>query len=195
RDHSMKRRLTRRHFLATTAASAAALAAPYVRGAPAAGKLTVAFWDHWVPTGNETLKALCDEWAAKEKVDIQIDFIPSQGFKLLMTQQAEAQAKVGHDIMALSTWLPHDHANHLERLDDVMEPILKANGPVNATVEYLGKADGHWIGVPATSGSQIKGPCSRIDLMKQHAGIDVQALYPAGAAPQADGWNLETLMK
>jgi hypothetical protein len=50
-------------------------------------------------------------------------------------------------------------------------------------------------GVPATSGSQIKGPCSRIDLLKQHAGIDIQAMYPAGAAPKADAWNLDNFLK
>ena len=44
--------------------------------------------------------------------------------------------------------------------------------------------------MPATIGSQIKGPCSRIDLMKQHAGIDVQELYPAGVA--AEGGQLDT---
>jgi ABC-type glycerol-3-phosphate transport system substrate-binding protein len=191
----MRAKLTRRHFLATTAASTALIAAPYVRGAHAAGKLTVAFWDHWVPTGNEALKQLCEEWAAQEKVDVQVDFIPSQGFKLLMTIQAEAQAKTGHDIVALSTWLPADHALQLEPVDDVMEPLIKANGPVNPTVEYLGRSGGHWIAVPATSGSQIKGPCSRIDLMKQHAGIDVQALYPAGGPPKADDWTLDALTK
>jgi len=191
----MRRRLTRRHFLATTAASTALIAAPYVRGAHAAGKLTVGFWDHWVPGANSATKVMCEEWAAKEKIDIQIDYIPSQGNKLLLTQQAEAQAKSGHDILAMSTWVPSDHANLLERVDDVMEPLIKENGAVNATVEYLGKSGGHWIAVPATVGSQIKGPCSRIDLMKQHAGIDVQAMYPAGAPPQADAWTLDALMK
>jgi ABC-type glycerol-3-phosphate transport system substrate-binding protein len=191
----MRAKLTRRHFLATTAASTALLAAPYVRGAYAAGKLTIGFWDHWVPGANDTLTKLCEDWAAGEKVELQIDYIPSQGNKLLLTQQAEAQAGVGHDILALSTWLPGQFDNRLERVDDVLEPILKANGPVNPTAEYLGKADGHWIAVPATVGSQIKGPCSRIDLMKQLAGIDVQALYPAGAPPKADAWNLDALMK
>ncbi len=55
---------------------------------------------------------------------------------------------------------------------------------MNGTVEYLGKVDGKWLAVPATVGSQIKGPCSRIDLMKQLAGIDVQAMYPRGLAAQ-----------
>jgi len=44
-------------------------------------------------------------------------------------------------------------------------------------------------------GSQIKGPCSRIDLMKQLAGIDVQAMYPAGAPPKADNWTFDTFLK
>jgi ABC-type glycerol-3-phosphate transport system substrate-binding protein len=41
----------------------------------------------------------------------------------------------------------------------------------------------------------MKGPASRIDLMKQHAGIDIQAMYPAGAPPKADAWNLDTFLK
>ena len=72
---------------------------------------------------------------------------------------------------------------------------LEQNGKVNGTVEYLGKVGGKWLGVPATVGSQIKGPCSRIDLLKKHAGIDIQAIYPAGAEPQDKDWNLDTFMK
>src|SRR5471032_1228773 len=80
-------------------------------------------------------------------------------------------------------------------MNDVMEPLIATNGAVNATVEYLGKIGGKWIGVPATVGSQIKGPCSRIDYMKDLAGIDVQAMYPAGAPPKADAWTFDALLK
>ena len=31
--------------------------------------------------------------------------------------------------------------------------------------------------------------------MKKHAGIDVQAMYPAGAPPKADNWTLDTFLK
>lgn len=187
---------SRRRFIATTAAaSAVAVAAPYVRGAHAAGKLNIGFWDHWVPGANDTLTRLTKEWAAKEKVEVTIDYIPSQGNKLLLTIAAEAQAKAGHDILAHPTWEPQSHAKILEPMTDVMEPLIKQNGKVNATVEYLGRADGKWIAVPATVGSQIKGPCSRIDLMKQHAGVDVKAMYPAGSAPKADAWNLDAFLK
>src|SRR6202165_145778 len=191
----MRGKFTRRRFLATTAASTALLALPHVRGSHAAGRLSIGFWDHWVPGANKTSTALVEEWAAKEKVEVLIDYIPSQGNKLLLTQAAEAQAKSGHDILAFSTWRPADFATQLERVDDVMEPLIKQNGAVNATVEYLGKSEAHWIAVPGTIGSQIKGPCSRIDLMKQHAGIDVQAMYPAGAPPKAENWTLDAFLK
>ena len=189
-------KIARRRFVAGTAvASAAFVAAPFVRGAYAAGKLSLAFWDHWVPNANNATKALIDEWAAKEKVEVNIDFITSQGNKLLLTGAAEAQAKSGHDIFAFSTWLPSRYADQLVAMNDVMEPLIKQNGAVNGTVEYLGKVDGKWLGVPATVGSQIKGPCSRIDLMKDLAGIDVQAMYPAGAPAKADAWTFDAFLK
>ena len=189
-------KVNRRRFVAgTAAASAAFVAAPFVRGAYAAGKLSVGFWDHWVPGANKATEALVKEWADKEKVEVSMDFITSQGNKLLLTTAAESTAKSGHDVLAFSTWLPARYADQLVPMNDVVEPLIKANGPVNGTVEYLGKVGGKWLAVPATSGSQIKGPCSRIDLLKKHAGIDIQAMYPAGAPPKADGWNLDTFLK
>ena len=187
------RKIGRRLFTGT--ASAALVAAPFVRGAYAAGKLSVGFWDHWVPKANDATSKLVQEWAEKEKVDVTVDFITTQGNKLLLTGAAESQAKSGHDILAFSTWLPSRYANQLVAMNDVMEPLIKSNGAVNATVEYLGKIGGKWIAVPATVGSQIKGPCSRIDLMKKHAGIDVQEMYPAGAPAKADNWTFDTFLK
>ena len=177
----LKGKMSRRRFLATTAATTATLAMPYVRGAYAAGKLSIGFWDHWVPGANNASKQLCEEWGAKEKVEVSIDYITSQGNKNLLTIAAEAQARSGHDIFAFPTWQPADHANRLEPVDDIMAELIKQNGAVNKTVEYLARANGQWLAVPACVGSQIKGPCSRIDLLKKHAGIDVLAMYPAGS--------------
>ncbi|KAF0100187.1 MAG: ABC transporter substrate-binding protein [Rhodospirillaceae bacterium] len=191
---SMK--VNRRRFVAgTAAASAAFVAAPFVRSANAAGKLSVGFWDHWVPGANKATEALVKEWAEKNKVEVSMDFITSQGNKLLLTTAAESQAKSGHDVLAFSTWLPARYSEQLVAMNDVMEPLIKENGKVNDTVEYLGKLNGKWLAVPATVGSQIKGPCSRIDLLKKHAGIDIQAMYPVGQAPKADAWNLDNFVK
>ena len=188
-------KISRRRLMAGSVMASAMVAAPFVRGAYAAGKLSMGFWDHWVPGANSATEKAVKAWAEKEKVEVQIDFITSQGNKLLLTGAAEAQAKSGHDILALSTWLPSRYAEQLAPVDDLMPELIKQNGAVNPTVEYLGKIKGRWIGVPATVGSQIKGPCSRIDYMKDLAGIDVQAMYPAGSPPKADNWTYDTFLK
>ncbi len=95
----------------------------------------------------------------------------------------------------MPTWWPHGNAELLEPVNDIMEPLIKQNGAVNGTVQYLGQLNGKWLGVPACVGSQIKGPCSRIDLMKKYANIDVQEMYPAGSPPKADNWTTDTFLK
>src|SRR5579871_4969701 len=191
-----KKGLTRRQFTSlTAAASATMISAPFVRGAYAAGKLSMGFWDHWVPGANDALTALCNEWAAKEKVEVSIDYITSQGFKDRLTIAAESQAQSGHDILTMGSWWPHAYSEQLEPVTDIVEPLVAQNGKVNGTTEYLGKENGNWLAVPACTGSQLKGPCSRIDLMKKLANIDVQELYPAGSPPKADNWTLDTFLK
>src|SRR6266404_3282209 len=188
----------RRRFLgATAAASASAVVAPFVGTSHAAGTLSVGFWDHWVPGANEVLTKLCNEWAAKEKVDLKIDYITSQGSKILLTIASEAQAKSGHDILALPTWYATAQARNLEPVDDIVEPLIAQFGNAVAVVEYLGKQNGRWLAVPATPGSQTKPPCGRIDLFKQHVGLDLTRMYPVGAPPDkalADKWTWDTFL-
>src|SRR5438067_13053877 len=159
--------LTRRRVLAAGAAATAALSAPFVRGAYAAGKLSVGFWDHWVPGANDTARKLAEQWAEKEKVDLKVDFITSTGDKLRITTAAEAQAGSGHDVLAMSTWLPSSYADKLEPVDEIVGGLTKQYGEVGKTVEYLGKASNHWVAVPTCIGTQTKPPCGRIDLLKQ----------------------------
>src|SRR5438552_8033725 len=94
------------------------LAAPFVRSANAAGSLTIGLWDHWVPGANDVQTAIIQEWAAAEKVDVKIDYITSQGNKLMLTLAAEELAKSGHDIMEFTNWEAAEHANALESTDD-----------------------------------------------------------------------------
>src|SRR5689334_25411824 len=120
----------RRRFLASSVA-AAVVAAPYVRTSFAAGRLAVGFWDHWVPGANDTLTKLCNEWAAKEKVEIKIDYITSQGDKLNLTQAAEAQARSGHDMLTFLAWAAAAQSDNLEPMDDIMGPLTAANGKIS----------------------------------------------------------------
>ncbi len=184
--------LNRRTVMKTAALATTAIAAPFVHGVFAAGKLSCGFWDHWVPTATAPLEQLCREWAAKEKVDITVDFITSNGDKDLLTVAAEGQAKSGHDILQIISWYATGQAENLEPVDDVVSAIVAQNGNPSKAAGYLGKSDGHWIAVPTGYGSTISPPCARIDLMKQFVGLDVTKMYPAGAPPDqqlADNWT------
>jgi ABC-type glycerol-3-phosphate transport system substrate-binding protein len=147
------------------AAAAVTLSAPFVRTAHAAGKLTIGLWDHWVPGANNASTAIINEWAEREKVEVQIDYITTQGNKMLLTEQAEALARTGHDIYTFRCWGPGDHYKLLEPVDDIIAELIKQNGSVAPTVEYLGKHEGHWVAIPATRGCNTKGPVTRIDLL------------------------------
>ena len=176
----MRSRTSRRTVLKTAAlASAAMITAPYVRGAYAAGSLSLGCWDHWVPGANKTLIKLCDEWGTKNKVDVHIDFITSQGEKDKLTAAAEAQAGTGHDIMSHRDWNIRIHQDKLEPLNDVVDGLIKQYGPISPVAEYLAKIKGTWRGIPTTVGSQVKPCCSRLDLYKEHAGLDLHEMFPA----------------
>src|ERR1700747_3124003 len=134
-----RRDLLKSTALATASVVGAALAAPYVHGDYAAGKISLGLWDHWVPGANVTLTKLCNEWGEKNKVEVQIDYITSQGEKDKLTAAAEAQAGTGHDIISHRDWNIQVHQNALEPLDDVVNQLIKQHGPISPVAEYLAK--------------------------------------------------------
>ncbi len=90
-----RKTLTRRQFVAATAMSSAALiTAPYVRGAYAAGKLSIGFWDHWVPGANDASTAMVNEWAEKEKVEVSIDYITSNNKKIRADRRGRSAGQI-----------------------------------------------------------------------------------------------------
>jgi ABC-type glycerol-3-phosphate transport system substrate-binding protein len=159
-------------------AAAASLPLVHIRTAGAAGKVSIGFWDHWVPGGNDVMQKQVDTWAAAAKVEAHVDFITSTGNKLQLTGVAEAEAKAGHDALAFFNWDVFNVSDALVPVDDLMQRLVAKNGAVDATCEYLAKAKGHWVAVPSSSGTQTKPPCARVGWFKAH-GLDVQAMYPA----------------
>ncbi len=193
------RRMTRRGAL-KLGAGAAALPLVHIRSAGAAGKLSIAFWDHWVPKGNEILRKQIDAWAEKNKVDVTLDFITSNGFKLTLTAAAEAQSGTGHDALQFgqNQYDLFTYSDKLEPVDDAIKAITDEWGPFLPTFEYLGKVDGHWRGIPTSTFTGSRPCLGRISLLKQIAGIDVQAMYPArqvGSGPAAPEWTYEAFIR
>jgi ABC-type glycerol-3-phosphate transport system substrate-binding protein len=189
-------KVSRRRALKFAAASTA-LPLVHIRSGRAAGKVTVGFWDHWVPEGNEVMKQQCTAWGAKNQVDVQADFITSNGSKNILTLAAEAQAKTGHDIQQFPGWEVQNHADQLEPMDDVMKRLTAKYGGVTSAAQYLFNIKGHWLAVPCSAGNQNKGPCGRISVLKDVAGMDVVKMYPAAAdgSAEAETWTYDTLLK
>jgi len=188
--------VTRRRVL-QTGAGALALPLPFVRGAHAAGKLSAFFWDHPVPSVPPAMRKLCEAWAAKEKIELQLDFVSTNGDKILLTLAAEGQARAGHDIATLPSWYASAQVERLEPVDDLVAALEQQNGKLDRTAEYLGKFDGHWAALPVSTGSPTLPACARIDLLKAHAGLDITAMYPVAGEPNkelADGWNWENFL-
>jgi hypothetical protein len=176
----------RRKFLKTTAlATGATLAAPYVKTAHSAGKVSLGLWDHWVPGANDVLKQLADDWGKQNNVEVTIDFITSVGDKDLVTAAAESRAKTGHDVLSHRTWQVAVYQNELEPMDDVVGEMEKKYGPYTDTASYLARFDNSWRGIVAPTGSHTYPMVSRLDLWKQDAGVDLKALFPAGPRDQA----------
>ena len=175
---SPRRHVTRRNAMKLGAATAA-LPLVHIRTAGAAGKLSFAIWDHWVPTGDAAMKKLVDDWAEKNKVAVELDFLTGVGMKINITMAAEAQAKTGHDIYAFDQWTVQQYADSLDPMDDVMQRLIAKYGKLGHAYEYLGVVDKHWKAVPVGWGSAPLTPCGRISLLKKFANFDVQAMYPA----------------
>ncbi len=197
-------RLSRRTVLKSAAlGTAAAVAAPYVHGAYAAGSLSLGVWDHWVPGANNALTKLCNEWGAKNKVEVKIDYITSQGEKDKLTAAAEAQAGTGHDIMSHRDWNIQVHHRVLEPMDDVIKQLIAKYGPVSSVSQYLDTVKGTWHGIPATVGSQVKPCASRLDLYQKYCGLDLRDMFPPDETKydkaKTDKWTwdlyLETAQK
>jgi ABC-type glycerol-3-phosphate transport system substrate-binding protein len=193
----MTKRLSRRKALRLGAAAAGSLPLVHISTAGAAGRLSLALWDHWVPAGNDAMRKLIGPWAEKNKVNVQLDFLTAIGNKINITMAAEAQAKTGHDIYAFDMWSVHEYADSLDPVDGIMKDFVAKYGKIGRAYEYLGVSDGHWKAIPVAWGSAPLTACGRISMLQKYAGIDVRKWFPnAPSTPAASAdWTYETQLK
>lgn len=193
----MKSRYTRRTFLqgAAVATSATFLSIPYVRAQGTGGKLSVALSQHWVPAVEIVQRKAVEAWAKKNNVEVSIDFI-GNGAPSLTVPAGESRAREGHDLIEMSMWQFAQYQDSLEPLDDVIQSLTERYGPIVPAGEYGLRHSGAWRGVPATQ-THTKCMESRLDLWKQHVGVDLSELFPAGVRDQARidrEWTNETFL-
>ena len=113
----------------------------------------------------------------------------------MLTIAAEAQARTGHDIMHFPTWYGAAQADNLEPADDIVKWQIAEFGEPAPGCTYLGKINGHWVGVPTAYNSSALPPCARMDRFKEFVGLDVQKMYPPAGIPRdqalIDNWTWE----
>ena len=82
-------------------------------------------------------------------------------------------------------------------MDDVVKAMTAQYGDYSPIHEYLSKIKGAWRALPSSTGTLNLNCCARISLLKQHAGIDIQAMYPAHKSdPKAAAdWTYDTFLK
>lgn len=192
----MSKPISRRTAVQLSAA-AATLPLVHIRSAAAAGRLTLALWDHWVPAGNDAMRKVVGRWAEKNKVDVELDFLSAVGNKIDLTMAAEAEAGTGHDVFAFDQWTVHQWHDKLDPVDGLMKSLIGEYGPVSKACEYLGFIGGHWMAVPMPQGSAPLTPCARISMLKKYAGVDVQKMYPAHQVnpPEGEDWTYDMMLK
>lgn len=194
-------RHTRRHFLRTAAVGAGVMAAcPLPRVAFAQKtRLSLGLWEHWVPSANPVIKSVIEDWGRANNVEVQVDFISTVGQKLQTTGAAEYRAGTGHDLMTFVTWDGTSYKDKLESVNDVADAVIKKYGPFVEYATYLSRQDGRWITLPSPIGSHSFPLETRIDLWKQHAGIDVADLFPPDVAKRdkkkVDGWTWQAFLE
>jgi len=184
------RRVSRRNAF-KIGAGAVALPLAHIRTTGAAGRLSIAFWDHWVPGASEAMRGLVHRWAEVNKVEVNADFVTAAGNQLELLQAAESRAGAGHDAIQFWKWEVHAYADHLEPVDELIARLAAKYGEPFALSGYLAKSDGSYRAVPAISGSNYLSACSRIDVFRQSVGIDLLATFPAAPTmgPGYDAWT------
>src|SRR5262245_36700922 len=112
----------------------------------------------------------------KEKVNLTIDHLSTQGNKLYLTIAAEALAKTGHDIWTCRPGSPASTPMRWSRSTTSWPRYWPATGRSarRLSISPSRTANGWWC--PAFL---LLTANSRIDLLKQHAGIDILSMYPA----------------
>jgi ABC-type glycerol-3-phosphate transport system substrate-binding protein len=176
-------KVTRRQFLKGVAAGGTAMAgsimAPGVLEKAYAQKvkLKVLFENHWVPGAADIHKEIIDEWARKNNVEININLVP-QVRDLRSIASAEYKAGAGHDVMMLGPFDGASFKKKLEPLNDVVGYIQKKYGKFDEVGTYLSYQDGIWVTVPTPIMSHSYPMVSRIDLFREHVGINLLDLFP-----------------
>ena len=185
-------KISRRNFLKLGGASlagAAALSSPFGRLVTRAqdGNLSLQTWGHFISSSNDLLTSLVNSWASNNGISVGINYT---GFNQLSDTLATGAATgAGPDLVMMLHVRPHQFAEALVDVSDVVEEVGEANGGWYGIAEEACRVDGVWRAMPWFLAAHAM--IYREDLFAQ-AGYDTfpetwEGLLEAGTALKAMG--------
>lgn len=128
-------RISRRHFLTTSAAAAAALSIDRVPAFAQKRELTFLSWNHFVPAADDELRKQAEAFGKQANCTVRVDTMAH--LQMPAKIAAEAQSQSGHDMYRTA----------------LSDPFLyeKQLVDVGSLVDKLGKAGGGWYPFAAES--------------------------------------------
>jgi len=168
-SNQINRNISRRSFIklafvagisATGAANALSGCAPKPTPAPAVvatvegakkalsvdGKLTMKLRAAFMPQGNEILKALVQDWGAKNNLPVEVDIVSMNDLQTIAATAAETGA--GPDIIEINQGSAHLFAEKLADVSDVCDDLGARYGGWYTAAQEACKVDGKWLSVP-----------------------------------------------
>jgi hypothetical protein len=196
-------KVTRRQFLKAAVAGGTAMAASITapgllkKAYTQKVKLNILLISHWVPGAADIHKEIIYEWAKKNNVEINIDFVP-EVMQVRSIASEEYKSGAGHDVVTFHTSTGTSFKKKLEPLNDVAIYIQTKYGKFDDVGTYLSYQDGTWVTVPTVIMSHSYPMVSRIDLFREHAGINLLDLFPTYVAKRdktkVDAWTYDTFL-
>lgn len=132
--------------VATEAATEAAATEAVVKPLSVVDKLTMKLRAAFMPQGNEVLKAIIQDWGAKNNIPVEVDIVSMNDLQTIAATAAETGA--GPDIIEINQGSAHLFADKLADVSDVCEDLASRYGGYYTAAEEACKVEGNWLSVP-----------------------------------------------
>jgi multiple sugar transport system substrate-binding protein len=110
------------------------------------GKLTMKLRAAFIPQGNEVLKAIIEDWGAKNNVPVEVDIVSMNDLQTIAATAAETGA--GPDIIEINQGSAHLFADKLVNVSDVCEDLGSRYGGWYTSASEACVVEGSWLSVP-----------------------------------------------
>ena len=131
---------------ATQVATEAVATEAVVKPLSVVDKLTMKLRAAFMPQGNEVLKAIIQDWGARNNIPVEVDIVSMNDLQTIAATAAETGA--GPDIIEINQGSAHLFADRLVDVSDVCEDLASRYGGYYAAAEEACKVEGNWLSVP-----------------------------------------------